>query len=103
MSDRPQKITFAQMRDMGVRGLLIYCADYRCSHSIAISGDAWPDDVRLSDIEDRFVCRACGKRGALTRTIRIADEHYSVLGLCNLLLKPETFTLKRGVLIWSVP
>jgi len=51
MADRPQKITFAEMRDMGVRGLLIYCADYRCSHSIAISGDYWPDDLRLSDIE----------------------------------------------------
>jgi len=43
MTERPQKITFAEMRDMGVRGLLIYCADYRCSHSIAITGDAWPD------------------------------------------------------------
>jgi hypothetical protein len=64
MSDRPQKITFAEMREMGVHGLLIYCADYRCSHSIAIRGDAWPDDVRLSDIEVRFVCQACGKRGA---------------------------------------
>jgi hypothetical protein len=32
------------MRDMGVRGILVYCADYRCSHSIAISGDAWPDE-----------------------------------------------------------
>jgi hypothetical protein len=46
MPDRPQKITFAQMRQSGVRGLLIYCTDYRCSHSIAISGDAWPDDMR---------------------------------------------------------
>jgi hypothetical protein len=36
--DRPQKITCAEMRGMGVRDLLIYCADYRCSHSIAISG-----------------------------------------------------------------
>jgi hypothetical protein len=26
--DRSQKITFAEMRDMGVRGLLVYCADY---------------------------------------------------------------------------
>jgi hypothetical protein len=48
-------------------GLLIYCADYRCSHSIAISGDQWPDDLRPSDIEPRFVCRACGKRGADVR------------------------------------
>jgi hypothetical protein len=51
----------------GVRGLLIYCADYRCSHSIAISADNWPDDLRLSDIEPRFVCQVCGKRGADVR------------------------------------
>ena len=67
MPDRPQKITFGEMREMGVRGLLIYCADYRCSRSIAISGDPWPDDLRLSDIEVRFVCRACGKHGADVR------------------------------------
>ena len=47
--------TFGDMRDMGVRGLLIYCADYRCSHSIAISGDRWPDHVRLSDIDRRRI------------------------------------------------
>jgi hypothetical protein len=64
---RPQKITFAEMRDMGVHGILIYCADYHCSHSIAISGDPWPDDLRLSDIEPRFTCTACGKRGADVR------------------------------------
>jgi hypothetical protein len=55
------------MREMGVRGLLIYCADYRCSHSTAISGDRWPDDVRLSDIEPQFTCQACGQRGADVR------------------------------------
>jgi hypothetical protein len=27
------------LRASGVRGLLIYCADYRCSRSIAISDD----------------------------------------------------------------
>jgi hypothetical protein len=67
MADRPVKITFAQMRNSGVRGILVYCCDYKCSHLLAISGDAWPDDVRLSDIEPRFVCTACGKRGADVR------------------------------------
>ena len=67
MSDRSAKITFAEMRACGVRGLLVYCSDYLCSHSIAISGDPWPDDVRLSDIESRFRCTACGKRGADVR------------------------------------
>jgi hypothetical protein len=41
-TDRPQKITFAEMRESGVRGLLVYCANYYCSRSIAISGDQWP-------------------------------------------------------------
>ena len=35
MPDRPQKITFAEMRESGVHGLFVCCADYRCSHSIA--------------------------------------------------------------------
>jgi len=65
--DRPQKITFGEMREMGVRGLLVDCTDYRCSHSIAVSGEQWADDVRLSDIEARFTCRVCGKRGADVR------------------------------------
>jgi hypothetical protein len=64
---RPQKITFGEMREMGVRGILVYCADYQCSHSVAMNADCWADDVRLSDIEDRFVCAACGKRGAEVR------------------------------------
>jgi hypothetical protein len=64
---RHEKITFAEMRATGVRGLLIYCSDYKCSHWIAISGDRWPDDVRLSDIKPRFTCQACGQRGADVR------------------------------------
>ena len=65
--DRPTKISFGDMRDMGVHGLLIYCADYRRSHSMAINGDAWADDMRLSDLEPRFICQRCGKRGAEVR------------------------------------
>jgi len=48
---RPEKITFGEMREEGVRGILIYCDDYHCSHSIALSADRWPDHVRLSDLE----------------------------------------------------
>jgi hypothetical protein len=67
MVDRPVKITFAEMRDSGVRAILLYCTDYRCSHSTALTADHWPDDLRLSDIEPQFVCKACGKRGADVR------------------------------------
>jgi hypothetical protein len=55
------------MRDSGVRGILVYCADYHCSYSVAISGDRWPDELRLSDNEPRFVCKPCGHRGSDVR------------------------------------
>jgi hypothetical protein len=64
---RPEKITFGEMRSSGVISILVFCADYKCSHSIAMPADRWPDDIRLSDIEPRFVCKACGKRGADVR------------------------------------
>ena len=51
----------------GVREVLIYCRDHRCSHHIPISAERWPDHMRLSDIEPDFVCTACGKRGAEIR------------------------------------
>jgi hypothetical protein len=56
---RQQKITLGEMRGSGVRGVLVYCSDYRCSHSTAISADRWADHVRSSDIEPRFTCQAC--------------------------------------------
>jgi hypothetical protein len=64
---RQPKITLGEMRASGVRGLLIYCSDFRCSHWTAISGDRWLDDVRLSDLEPRFTCKACGTRAADVR------------------------------------
>ena len=64
---RPQKITFSELRKMGLDGVLVYCADYRCSHSVTLPTDRWPDDVRLSDIDPRFVCGGCGRRGAEVR------------------------------------
>jgi hypothetical protein len=64
---RQEKITFGEMRAFGVRGLLIYCSDYKCSHSTTMSADRWPDDVRLSDIEPLFTRQVCGQRGADVR------------------------------------
>jgi hypothetical protein len=67
MSERQTKISFGDMRSSGVCGVLVYCADYKCSHFTAMASDRWPDDVRLSDIESLFTCKACGKRGADVR------------------------------------
>jgi len=65
VANRAQKLTLGEMRAIGVRGLLVYCSDYHCSHSVAISADRWPQDVTLSDLEAQFVCQACGNRGDL--------------------------------------
>ena len=54
-TNHPQKITFGEMRASGARDVLVYCRDHHCSHHIRISADFWPDHLRLSDIEDRFV------------------------------------------------
>lgn len=67
MTTYPEKITFGEMRDSGVREVLVYCRDHRCSHHIALSADRWPHHVRLSDIEPDFVRTRCGKRGAEVR------------------------------------
>ena len=64
---RPQKITFGEMREAGVFGVVVFCGDYHCSHSTTLPADRWPDQVRLSDIEPQFVCKVCGKRGADVR------------------------------------
>jgi hypothetical protein len=52
------------MRASGVRGVVVYCQDHRCSRLVVLSAERWADDVRLSDIEDAFTCSACGKCGA---------------------------------------
>lgn len=61
---RPLKIKFGEMREMGLRGVLVYC---HCGHHVALAADQWPDEVRLSDIEPRFVCQSCGSQGADVR------------------------------------
>lgn len=49
---------------MGLSGVLVYC---HCGHHVAMDADCWPDEMRLSDLEPRFVCQGCGYRGAEIR------------------------------------
>jgi hypothetical protein len=64
---RDQKITLGEMRASGGSGLLAYCSDYQCGHLAKISGDRWPDHIRLSELEALSFVRACGARGADVR------------------------------------
>ena len=59
---RRRKITLGEM---GVRGALVYCSDYRCTRSTAITADCWPDHVGLSEnLKELFVYQACAINGA---------------------------------------
>jgi hypothetical protein len=86
-----QKITFAEIRAAGVLGLLIYCSDYRCSHSVAISGDRWSDDVRLSDIEPLFTCPTCGRKGADVRPNFDCEQEARRARLVTVLMMTRAF------------
>ncbi len=46
-----------------------HCGDYECGHSVTMYPALWPDNVRLSDLEERFVCTICGHRGADVRPL----------------------------------
>ncbi|TAH67648.1 MAG: hypothetical protein EWM45_06715 [Rhodopseudomonas palustris] len=59
------KITLGEMRAAGALAVLVYCR--ACGHGTRLDADRWPDDVRLSDLEPRFTCKACGARGADVR------------------------------------
>ena len=67
MTPTPIKITFGQMRAQGVRRILVYCRDHHCSHHTTINADRWGDQLRLSDVEPKLTCSACGKKGSEIR------------------------------------
>jgi hypothetical protein len=55
------KISFREMRDGGVRGLLFYCPAYHCSHSVAVTADAC-----RALRHRRFVCKSAGARAPMS-------------------------------------
>jgi len=64
-----EKITFGEMRASGASRVIVRCGDYKCGHSVTMYPALWPDNVRLSDLGDRFVCTVCGHRGADVRPL----------------------------------
>jgi hypothetical protein len=95
MTERPQKITFAEMRDMGVRGLLVYCADYRCSHSIAISGDGCYVTPRKGRSQSAACTRAVLAVAARGKPVR---NFYELIRRLNLKLFEYPFALRGNAL-----
>ena len=59
-----QRIRFASERSPPTAPTGFMSQDHRCSHHVETNADGWGDDVRLSDIEDKFAYTVCGRRGA---------------------------------------
>jgi hypothetical protein len=54
-------VTARDIREHGVRLLLIYCTEgLYCYHSAVIDADRWHDDTVLLDLDPRLVCTKCG-------------------------------------------
>jgi hypothetical protein len=60
---------------------------WTASHAGLISAEPWPDKVRLSDLEPRFVCEACGTRGADIRP-NFAPTRMGTAGAISALARP---------------
>jgi hypothetical protein len=43
---REQKIALGEMRESGPTRLIVYCADYKCGHSIVVDASRWSDDCQ---------------------------------------------------------
>ena len=56
-----------EMCASGASRIIIHCGDYKCGHSVTMYPALRPDNVRLSELEDRFVCTVRGHRGADVR------------------------------------
>jgi hypothetical protein len=61
-----QEITFVEMRSAGVCGVIVWCRDHPCSHSVQL---VLIVGLTMSGSQNRggFSCTACGKRGADVR------------------------------------
>ncbi len=47
-------------------GLLVYCSDYQCGDLAKISGDRWPDHIRMSELEALSFVRRAEQEGPMS-------------------------------------
>jgi hypothetical protein len=53
-------MTLDNMREMGVRGLAVYCLNHACRHQTVISADDYAGDIEVPSFRLRMKCSKCG-------------------------------------------
>jgi hypothetical protein len=57
-------MTLGNMRENGVRSLLVTCSNVTCRHEKIVDVDAYGDDLFVPSFGPRMRCERCGQRGA---------------------------------------
>jgi len=60
-------MTLGNMRELGVRGLAVYCLNPACRHQTVISADDYADDIEVPSFRLRMKCSKCGGRNVDVR------------------------------------
>jgi hypothetical protein len=55
-------MTLGNMRELGVRGLAVYCVNHACRHQTIISADDYADEIEIPSFGRRMKCSKCGGR-----------------------------------------
>jgi hypothetical protein len=63
----PVPMTLGNMRQKGVRSLIVTCSNVTCRHEAIVNVDAYSDDLFVPSLGLRMRCERCGQRGADVR------------------------------------
>jgi hypothetical protein len=53
-------ITVGNIRQLGVRGLIVSCRNPQCRHEATMSVDDYADEIEVPSFAPRMVCGKCG-------------------------------------------
>jgi hypothetical protein len=60
-------MTLGNMRELGVRRLLVSCLNHTCRHEVVFDVSNYPDDTEVSSFVRRMICSKCGGQNAFVR------------------------------------
>lgn len=73
-----EPMTLGNMRENGVRSLLVYCKD--CHHSGVIDVEQFADDLTVPSFNSRVVCQKCGAKGDARPNWKGQPERETLIG-----------------------
>ena len=59
--------TLGNMRQNGIRSVIVRCSNVACRHEAIVNVDKQPDGVFVPSLGPRMRCERCGQRGADVR------------------------------------